>query len=81
MECGFYFSRFLWLVVPEIIYILLLFGSWISIMISAMMVITGAVKKKSKRYIIKWGIVLLVALIISLLTMTGKIAPNTAFGG
>lgn len=81
MGCGFYFSRFHWLVVPEIAYILLLFGSWMAMMVSVIMVVIGTVKKKEKQCFAKWGIMLLVALVISLLTMTGKIAPNTAFGG
>ena len=31
--------------------------------------------------IIKWVIILLIALAIAVMAMTGKIVPNTAFGG
>ena len=81
MECGFYFSRFHWLVVPEIIYILLLFGSWIIMLSSAIMILIGLLKKKEKQCIARWCLVLFISLIISTLAITGKIAPNTAFGG
>ncbi len=50
-------------------------------MISVGMTITGIIRKKEKKRIIKWIVILLSALAIALMAMTGKIVPNTAFGG
>lgn len=81
MRCGLYFLRSYWLVVPEFLYILLLFGSWITMIISISMTIRGILRKKEKKSIIQWVFILLVTFGIAVLTMTGKIVPNTAFGG
>ena len=81
MRYGLYFLRSYWLVVPEFLYILLLFGSWITMIISISMTIRGILRKKEKKSIIQWVFILLVTFGIAVLTMTGKIVPNTAFGG
>ena len=81
MRYGLYFLRRYWLVVPEFLYILLLFGSWITMIISISMLIRDILRKKEKKSIIQWFFILLVAFVIAVLTMTGKIVPNTAFGG
>ena len=81
MKYGLYFLRSYWLVVPEFLYILLLFGSWITMIISISMTIRGILRKKEKKSIIQWVFILLVTFGIAVLTMTGKIVPNTAFGG
>lgn len=70
-----------WLKVPDLLYLILLFGSWIMLIISVSMIIRGIVRKNEKRYFVKCVIVMLVALLISLLAMTGKIAPYMSFGG
>ena len=81
MRDGIYFLRSYWFVVPEFLYILLLFGSWITMIISISMTIRGILRKKEKKSIIQWVFILLVTFGIAVLTMTGKIVPNTAFGG
>ena len=81
MRYGLYFLRRYWLVVPEFLYILLLFGSWITMIISISMLIRDILRKKEKKSIIQWFFILLVAFVIAVLTMIGKIVPNTAFGG
>ena len=81
IKYGFYFLRSYWVVVPEFLYILLLFGSWITMIISISMTIRGILRKKEKKSIIQWVFILLVTFGIAVLTMTGKIVPNTAFGG
>ena len=81
IKYGFYFLRSYWVVVPEFLYILLLFGSWITMIISISMIIRNILRKNKKETSIQWGFILLVAFVIAVLTMTGKIVPNTAFGG
>lgn len=81
MKYGIYFQRSFWLVVPEFLYLILLCGGWIAVVISAGMTIASIIRKKEKKRIIKWIIILLIALAIAVMAMTGKIVPNTAFGG
>lgn len=81
MKYGIYFQRSFWLVVPEFLYLILLCGGWIAVVISAGMAIADIIRKKEKKRIIKWVIILLIALAIAVMAMTGKIVPNTAFGG
>ena len=81
MKYGIYFQRSFWLVVPEFLYLILLCGGWIAVAISAGMAIADIIRKKEKKRIIKWVIILLIALAIAVMAMTGKIVPNTAFGG
>ena len=81
MKYGIYFQRSFWLVVPEFLYLVLLFGGWLTVVISAGMTVAGIIRKKGKKRIIKWVIILLIALAIAVMAMTGKIVPNTAFGG
>ena len=81
MKYGIYFQRNFWLVVPEILYLVLLFGGWLTVVISAGIIIAGITRKKEKKRIIRWGIVLILAFAMVIMTMTGKIVPNTAFGG
>ena len=81
MKYGIYFQRSFWLVVPEFLYLTLLCGGWIAVVISAGMTIASIIRKKEKKRIIKWVIILILALAIAVMAMTGKIVPNTAFGG
>ena len=81
MKYGIYFQRSFWLVVPEFLYLILLCGGWIAVVISAGMTIAGIIRKKEKKCIIKRIVILLFALAIAVMAMTGKIVPNTAFGG
>lgn len=81
MKYEIYFQRSFWLVVPEVLYLVLLFGGWLTVVISAGMTIEGIIRKKEKKRIIKWVIILILALAIVVMAMTGKIVPNTAFGG
>ena len=70
-----------YVIVPEFIYNILLCGGIILSLASVLMTIYGVVKKKEKRYLVKWCIVLLVALILIILTRTGIIVANTMIGG
>ena len=81
IENGIYFQRSFWMVVPAELHLILLCGGWLVAVISAGMMIAGIIRKKEKRRIIKWGVILLLALAIAVMSMTGKIVPNTAFGG
>lgn len=81
MKYGIYFQRSFWLVVPEFLYLILLCGGWIAVVISAGMTIASIIRKNEKKRIIKWVIILLIALAIAVMAMIGKIVPNTAFGG
>lgn len=81
MKYGIYFQRSFWLVVPEFLYLILLCGGWIAVVISVGMTIANIFRKKEKKRIIKWVIILILALAIAVMAMTGKIVPNTAFGG
>ena len=81
MKYGIYFQRSFWLVVPEFLYLVLLFGGWLTVVISVGMTVVGIIRKKEKKRIIKWVIILILALAIAVMAMTGKIVPNTAFGG
>lgn len=81
MKYGIYFQRSFWLVVPEVLYLIILCGGWIAVVISMGMTIASIIRKKEKKIIIKWIFILLTALAIAVMAMTGKIVPNTAFGG
>lgn len=81
MKYGIFFQRSFWLVVPEFLYLILLCGGWIAVVISAGMTIASIIRKKEKKSIIKWVVILILALAIAVMAMTGKIVPNTAFGG
>lgn len=81
MKYGIYFSRCFWLVVPEILYLILLCGGWLALVFSVGMTIVGIIRKTGKKSIIKWVVMLLLASAIVVMTMSGKIAPNTSFGG
>ena len=81
MKYGIFFQRSFWLVVPEFLYLILLCGGWIAVVISAGMTIASIIRKKEKKSIIKWVVILILTLAIAVMAMTGKIVPNTAFGG
>jgi len=65
------------LIIPELIYIMLLYGGIVLSLISVFMGIRGLVKKREKRYFIKWSIVLLLCLVTVVLTTTGGVVANT----
>lgn len=81
MKYGIYFQRSFWLVVPEFLYLILLCGGLVAVVVSAGMTVAGIIRKRQKKCMIKWGVILLIALVIAVMAMTGKIVPNTAFGG
>lgn len=64
MKYGIYFQRSFWLVEPEFLYLVLLFGGWLAVVISAGMTVVGIIRKKERKRIIKWLIILLIALAI-----------------
>jgi len=70
-----------YLIVPEIIYIILLYGSIVLSLFSTFMNIRGIIKKSERGYFIKWCIVLLVALVVVALTTKGVVVANTMIGG
>ena len=70
-----------YLIIPELIYIVLLYGSIVLFLVSLLMGIRGLVKKRKRRYFIKWSIVLLICFIAVILTTTGVIVTNTMMGG
>jgi len=81
MKNGIYFQRSFWFVVSESLYLILLCGGWIAVVVSAGMTIASIIRKKEKKSTIMWVVVLILVLAIAVMTMTGKIVPNTAFGG
>lgn len=70
-----------YLVIPEFIYIVLLYGGIALSLVSVFMNIRGIIIKSEKGYFIKWSIVLLVSLVAVALTTTGIIVANTMLGG
>ena len=46
MKYGIYFQRNFWLVVPEFLYLVLLFGGWIAVVVSAGIIIAGIIRKE-----------------------------------
>lgn len=81
MKYGIYFQRSFWLVVPEFLYLILLCGGWIVVVISTGMAVEGIIRKREKKRITKWIVIMLISLAIAVMAVTGKIVPNTAFGG
>ena len=79
MKYGIYFQRSFWLVVPEFLYLILLCGGWIAVVISVGMTIASIIRKKEKKHIIKWVIILLISLAIAVMAMTGKIVLWSSF--
>ena len=70
-----------YLIVPEIIYIVLLYGSIVLSLVSTFMNIRGIIKMSKRGYFIKWCIVLLAALVVVVLTTTGVFVAKTMIGG
>ncbi len=70
-----------YLIIPELIYIMLLYGAMVLSLVSLFMGIRGIVKKRERLYFVKWGIVLLLCLVAVVLTTTGVIVANTMIGG
>ena len=70
-----------YLIIPELIYIMLLYGGIVLSLVSLFMDMRGFIKKRERRYFIKWGIVLLLCLVAVVLTTTGVIVANTMIGG
>ena len=69
------------MIVPEFIYVIILFGGIALSIVSLFMDIRGIIKKTERQYFIKWGIVLLICLVAVILTTTGVIVANTMIGG
>ena len=69
------------MIVPEFIYMVLLFGGIAISLVSLFMGIRGIIKKRERCYFIKWSIVLLLCLVAVALTTTGVIVANTMIGG
>ena len=47
MKYGIYFQRSFWLVVPEVLYLVLLFGGWLTIVFSAGMTVADIIRKEA----------------------------------
>ena len=73
--------RMNWLKVPDVLYDILLFGGWIGLIVSAALLIRGIIRRQSGRAFAVQLAVLAVSLLAVVLTMTGKIAAVTMFGG
>lgn len=73
MKYGIYFQRSFWLVVPEFLYLVLLLGGWIAIVVSVGMTLAGIIRKKEKKCIIKWVVVLILALAIVVMAMQERL--------
>jgi hypothetical protein len=69
-----------YLIVPELIYIVLLYGGIALSLISVFMEIRGMIEKKGRGYFIKWCVVLLVSFVAVALT-TGVVVAQTMIGG
>ena len=76
-----YIFRMNWIKVPQFLYNILLFGGFVLVPISLVFLIFGLVRKKNKQYFKVWLIILIIAIIVVLLTATGKIAGHMMFGG
>lgn len=70
-----------YLIIPEFLYIVLLYGGIALSLVSVFMEIRGIIKKNEKQYFIKWCIILLVSIVIVALTTTRVIVANTMLGG
>ena len=70
-----------YLVVPEILYGVMLYGSGLAALLSICALIWGVFKKKSKKYFICWSISFLVSVGLIILTLNGIIVAHTMFGG
>ncbi|MDD6034155.1 MAG: hypothetical protein PUC47_11900 [Oscillospiraceae bacterium] len=73
--------RMNWLKVPDVLYDILLFGGWIGLIVPAALLIRGIIRKQSGKASAVQLAVLAVSLLAIVLTMTGKIAAMTMFGG
>ena len=69
------------MIVPEFIYVIILFGGITLSLVSLFMDIRGIIKKTERQYFIKWSIVLFLALVAVALTRTGIIVANAMIGG
>ena len=73
--------RMNWLKVPDVLYDILLFGGWIGLIVSAALLLRGILRRQSGKAFAVQLAVLAVSLLAIVLTMTGKIAAMTMFGG
>jgi len=70
-----------YLILPEWLYIIILLGSLILTLIAVIICLRGIVKMCEKQYLLKWMLILLVAVIIHYFSRTGVIIANTMLGG
>ena len=70
-----------YLILPEIIYMGFLCGGIVVSLVSALMFIRGIIKKSERAYFKKWSIILLAALVVVALTITGVVVAETMIGG
>lgn len=71
-----------WVVIPEMLYIGLLFLFVFLVVISIVAIVMGAMKKKKMKWFILWGVVVLVSAIYLVATFgLGWIVANTMLGG
>ena len=70
-----------YLIIPEFLYMILLYGGIVLSIVSVFMGIRGFAKKRKREYFIKCCIVLLISFIAVVLTRTGVIVANTMLGG
>lgn len=69
------------LIIPEFFYIIFLCSGTVLSLVSLFMIIRGIIKKRERRYFIRWSIVLLICLVAVRLMTTGVIVANTMIGG
>ena len=80
-DSGLWQQRIGYLIVPEILYSIFLFGGMIVILLSIGVSIYGFIKKKKKNFLISRIIVFFVSLMMVLLTLNGFIVADSMFGG
>ena len=73
--------RPLWIRVPITIYFFLLFSGLIFLIISTGIQLSRTLRYRRRIKFDRWIMILLLSITVVFLTMTGRIAPDIAFGG
>lgn len=70
-----------WVMVPQFLYYIFLFGGGLLILVSVGLMVRGIMKRKGKTHLLCQAIVLIVAVLIFMLTLSGKIVGHMMVGG
>ncbi|MDE6606420.1 MAG: hypothetical protein K2K54_01495 [Lachnospiraceae bacterium] len=70
-----------WIMVPQFLYYIFLFGGGLLTLISMGMVVRGILKREKKQYFFFLSMILIVAVLIFVLAITGKIVGHMMVGG